>query len=116
MKFRLTTAHIVAIALLSATAITASATPCDQVISSIDGKLKTRGVSGYTLEAIPVADVKNQHVVGVCDVGAKKIIYARTESTAAAAPTPTTVDTKAAPSVTTPTTEPTTTAAASPTK
>jgi hypothetical protein len=117
MKFRLNATHAVVATLLTVTALAASATPCDEVISSIDGKLKTRGVSGYTLEAIPVAEVKNQHVVGVCEVGAKKIIYTRTQSTAAAAaPVETPSDQKASPATITPTTTPTTTASVSPTK
>ena len=79
-------ATLAAIIALSATlaSASASATPCDQVSAQIDAKLKAKGVKAYTLEAIPVAEVKEQKVVGSCAVGTKKIVYRRVTVVAAA--------------------------------
>lgn len=52
-------------------------TPCDEVKAGIAKKLDGKGVKNYTLEAVAAADVKDQKVVGVCDAGAKKIVYSR---------------------------------------
>lgn len=52
-------------------------TPCDDVKAGIAKKLDDKGVKNYTLEAVASADVKDQKVVGSCDAGAKKIVYAR---------------------------------------
>ncbi|MGH8505054.1 MAG: DUF1161 domain-containing protein [Stenotrophobium sp.] len=52
-------------------------TPCDQVKAQIAKKIESHGVKSYTLEAVAVADVKDQKVVGVCEGGAKKIVYQR---------------------------------------
>ncbi|GFM80402.1 hypothetical protein PSCICN_10940 [Pseudomonas cichorii] len=50
---------------------------CDELKAEIDAKLKSLKVSSYTLEIIPTDDVKDQKVVGSCDVGRHKIIYTR---------------------------------------
>lgn len=50
---------------------------CDSVKSSIDAKLKAKGLSGYTLDVVPAdqtADKGKQ--VGWCE-GNKKILYTR---------------------------------------
>ena len=56
----------------------AFATPCDEVKTAIAAKLDAKHVSGYTLDVVPAdqagADAK---VVGVCEGGAKKIVYTR---------------------------------------
>jgi len=52
-------------------------TPCDDVKAQIAKKLDGKGVKNYTLEAVAAADVKDQKVVGSCDAGARKIVYAR---------------------------------------
>ncbi len=85
MKHRHTCPRAALAVLLAMTAATASATPCDEVINSINGKLQARGITGYTLEAIPREQAEHQRVVGSCDVGLKKIIYQRTVATAPAA-------------------------------
>jgi hypothetical protein len=74
--------HTAFAALIALTSAAAFATPCDQVQAAIDAKIKANGVTNYTLEAIPVAEVKDQKVVGTCEVGAKKIVYTRTSVTA----------------------------------
>jgi hypothetical protein len=56
----------------------AFATPCDEVKTAIAAKLDAKHVAGYTLDVVPAdqagADAK---VVGVCEAGAKKIVYTR---------------------------------------
>jgi hypothetical protein len=52
-------------------------TPCDDVKAQIAKKLDGKGVKGYSLEAVAAADAKDKKVVGSCDGGAKKVVYAR---------------------------------------
>ena len=97
-------------ALLSLTAVPAHATPCPEILSMIDGKIKANGVTAYTLDAIPVTDVTDKKVVGHCEAGTMKIVYQRTNSTALAKATTTSSTTTTA--STTTVTAPTTTAVA----
>jgi uncharacterized protein DUF1161 len=76
-------AKIVAAALLSAAAFSAWATPCDQIKSGIEDKIKSHGVKAFTLEVVDAADAKNQKVVGSCDGGKKEIVYSKGEAKAA---------------------------------
>ena len=64
-------------ALFSLAATSAFATPCDDVKSQVDAKIKGHGVKAYTLDAVAAADVKDQKVVGSCEGGKKKIVYKR---------------------------------------
>ena len=52
-------------------------TPCDDVKAGIAKKLDGKGVKNYTLDAVAAADAKGKKVVGSCEAGAKKIVYAR---------------------------------------
>jgi hypothetical protein len=56
----------------------ALATPCDEVKTQIAAKLDAKHVVNYTLDVVAAdqaaADAK---VVGVCESGAKKIVYTR---------------------------------------
>lgn len=52
-------------------------TPCDDVKAQIAKKLDGKGVKGYSLDAVAAADAKDKKVVGSCEGGAKKIVYAR---------------------------------------
>ncbi|GEM_PF-466356 len=52
-------------------------TPCDDVKAQIAKKLDGKGVKNYTLDAVAAADVKDHKVVGSCEAGSKKIVYAR---------------------------------------
>lgn len=61
-------------------------TACDEVKAGIAKKLDGKGVKNYSLEAVAAADVKGQKVVGVCEAGAKKVVYVRGGAKAAAAP------------------------------
>jgi hypothetical protein len=76
-----------AVVVVLATSISAMAmaTPCDQVQAGIDAKIKARGVTSYSLEAIPAGEVKDQKVVGGCEGGSKKIVYTHTASAKTAA-------------------------------
>jgi hypothetical protein len=52
-------------------------TPCDEVKAGIASKLDAKHVTNYTLEAVPADKVGDAKVVGTCEAGAKKIVYAR---------------------------------------
>jgi hypothetical protein len=70
---------------VSASAQPLRATSCDEVKSDIAKKLEAKGVTSYTLEAVSKdQEVTDGKVVGVCEAGAKKIVYKR--GAAAAAP------------------------------
>ena len=62
---------------------------CDSVKSSIDAKLKAKGLSGYMLEVVPTDQAADKgKEVGQCE-GSKKILYTRGSKAAAAdAPAP----------------------------
>jgi hypothetical protein len=64
-------------ALLGLAAASALATPCDEVKSQVDAKLKGHGVKAYALDVVAAADVKDQKVVGSCEAGKKKLVYKR---------------------------------------
>ena len=66
------------VAMLCFSAAMASASglkPCEELKSEIAAKLDAKGVKNYVLEIVPVADVKEQTVIGSCEAGAKKITY-----------------------------------------
>lgn len=65
--------------LAAALAISTSAlaTPCDQVKSEIAAKLDAKHVANYTLDVVPADQTGDAKVVGTCEGGAKKIVYAR---------------------------------------
>jgi hypothetical protein len=68
--------------LFAATAIVLStnafATPCDDVKTAIATKLDAKHVVGYTLDVVPADQAgSDAKVVGVCEGGAKKIVYTR---------------------------------------
>lgn len=64
--------------------------PCEDLKSEIDAKLQAKGVKSYTLDIVASDAVKDQTVVGSCEGGSKKIVYARgsTAKTEVTAPTP----------------------------
>lgn len=60
----------------AATAAQAQAANCDSIRAGIDAKIRASGASGYTL-AVVAADAKvDGKVVGSCERGTKKIVYA----------------------------------------
>lgn len=73
---------IVALALLAAPVLAQAS--CDAVKSSIDAKIKAKGVSNYTLEVVDTGKAADGgKVVGQCE-GSKEIVYTR--GAAASAP------------------------------
>lgn len=77
---------VIAVGLLMAAAALPSlaGTPCDTVKAEIAKKIDRHGVKAYTLETVVAADAKDQKVVGSCEGGTKKIVYARGAAKAAA--------------------------------
>lgn len=66
---------IVALALLVAPVLAQAS--CDAVKSSIDAKLKAKGVANYTLEVVDAGKAADGgKVVGQCE-GSKQIVYTR---------------------------------------
>jgi len=50
---------------------------CEEVKAEIAAKLDAKGVVGYTMEAVPADQPDERKQVGVCEAGAKKIVYSR---------------------------------------
>jgi len=69
------TGLLMALTLMSTAAWAAK--PCDELKGEIDAKLQAKGVKGYSLDVVAADAVKDQKVVGSCEGGAKKIVYAR---------------------------------------
>ncbi|MDR6676743.1 DUF1161 domain-containing protein [Pseudomonas oryzihabitans] len=64
-------------ALLSAPLLAAPLS-CDQLKADIEVKIQAAGVTAYTLEVVPNAEVSDPNmVVGSCANGTRKIIYQR---------------------------------------
>ncbi|KPF69412.1 hypothetical protein IP84_06095 [beta proteobacterium AAP99] len=55
----------------------AMAKPCEELKAEIAAKLDAKGVRNYTLEAIPADQASDKKVVGSCEAGKKKIVYAK---------------------------------------
>ncbi|MDR2790480.1 MAG: DUF1161 domain-containing protein [Campylobacteraceae bacterium] len=53
------------------------ATPCEEVISKIDAKIRANGVKEFTLEAVDKGSEIDGKIVGVCGAGTKDIVYKR---------------------------------------
>lgn len=56
-----------------------AAKPCDELKDEIAKKMDAQGVKSYTLDIVPIDQVKDGEgkVVGSCDGGTKKIVYTR---------------------------------------
>jgi hypothetical protein len=63
-----------------------AAKACEELKSEIAAKLDAKGVKGYTLEIVAKDKDAEGKVVGTCDGGTKKIIYAKAPAPAAAPP------------------------------
>ncbi|WP_346833295.1 DUF1161 domain-containing protein [Pseudomonas abietaniphila] len=69
---------LLAVGLLSIAGTTlAAGKSCDDVKADIDAKIKAKGVSSYTLEAVDKGSAADGKVVGTCDGGSKEIVYKR---------------------------------------
>ena len=65
---------------LLATASLAAPLPCEALKVEIEAKIQASGVTAYTLEIVPNAEVQDSNmVVGSCDGGTKKIIYQKND-------------------------------------
>lgn len=74
--------HIVlgtAMALAALPALSANKA-CEELGAEISAKLESKGIRGYTLKLVPVAEVGSQTVVGSCDGGRLRIVYKRANS------------------------------------
>lgn len=68
---------LLAVGLLSMAGTTlAAGKSCDEVIATIDAKIKAKGVSSFSLEAVDKG-AGGGKVVGSCEGGSKDIIYKR---------------------------------------
>ncbi|VTU14249.1 hypothetical protein SRS16CHR_00998 [Variovorax sp. SRS16] len=74
---------IVMVALLLAGAASRAST-CEDISAQIDAKIKASGVVGYTLATVDAGAQVAGKVVGSCDLGTRKIVYARSDSAATA--------------------------------
>lgn len=57
-----------------------AAKPCEELKAEIAAKIEAHGVKAYTLDIVPTDQVGDRKVVGSCDGGTKKIVYARKSS------------------------------------
>ncbi|NWL79633.1 hypothetical protein DM872_22550 [Pseudomonas taiwanensis] len=70
-------AVVLMLGMLTGTAL-AAPKPCEELKQEIEVKIQAAGVTTYTLEIVPNAEVKDQNmVIGSCEGGTKKIIYQR---------------------------------------
>ncbi|WP_371858151.1 DUF1161 domain-containing protein [Pseudomonas jinjuensis] len=68
-------------AALLAMPVSAATKPCEELKAEIEAKIQAAGVTSYTLEIVPNAEVTDPNmVVGSCDGGTKKIIYQKNGS------------------------------------
>lgn len=70
----------VALLSLAATPVLAEPKDCEVLKQEIEVKIQAVGVTSYTLEIVPNAEVKDPNmVVGSCAYGTRKIIYQRND-------------------------------------
>jgi hypothetical protein len=60
------------------------AEPCEALKAQIDSKIRAAGVSSFTLSVLDVGAASSAKVVGSCERGSKKIVYAQAPAGAAA--------------------------------
>jgi len=75
-------------ALLLASAPAFAAKPCEELKGEIAAQIEANHVASYTLEIVANDQVGERTVVGSCDGGTNKIVYARSAAAAPAAQTP----------------------------
>jgi len=59
------------------------AKPCEELKTEIAAKLDAKGVKGYTLEIVAKDADAPGKAVGTCEGGTKKIMYSKSEASAA---------------------------------
>ena len=56
----------------------AAGKPCDELKGEIATKIEANGVKDYTLDVVPAdQEVTDKKIVGTCEGGTKKIVYAK---------------------------------------
>jgi len=69
------------VALAFALPATAAPRDCAELKAEIEAKIQAQGVVAYTLEVVPVAEVKDPAmVVGSCANGTQRIIYQKNDT------------------------------------
>ena len=63
--------------LFAVVGVSHAGTPCDEVKSKLEAKIKSHGVKAFTLDVVATGDAKDAKVVGVCEGGKKQIVYKR---------------------------------------
>jgi hypothetical protein len=77
----------------------AAGLPCVDLKAKIAEGLEAKKVAGYTLTIVPASAAEDGKVVGTCDGGKNKIVYARGGSTSKTAAQPAVVPARTAPPV-----------------
>ena len=72
-----TTLLVAAVLALAGSSAFAAGKSCDELKSEIAAKLDARKVTGYSLDIVDAAKAGDAKVVGTCESGAKKIVYAK---------------------------------------
>jgi hypothetical protein len=75
------------LAILALACSASYASNCDELRVQIEGKIKAAGVAGFTVTVVDSAASAAGKVVGSCDRGAKKIMYAQSQAPGAATST-----------------------------
>ena len=66
---------------LAATTVAAAPKDCAALKAEIEAKIQAQGVVAYTLEVVPVAEVKDPDmVVGSCGNGTQRILYQKNDT------------------------------------
>ena len=60
--------------------VTAHAASCEDIRARIEAKLNSAGIDKYSLTVVDTAATSPGKVVGTCDLGTKKILYAKDPS------------------------------------
>ena len=63
--------------LLLASVPALAAKPCEELKAEIAAKLEAKHIAGYSLDIVETDKVAEGKVVGSCEGGAKKIVYAK---------------------------------------
>lgn len=61
----------------------AQASTCEDLRASIEENIRAKGVQAFSVRVVEASAAVPGRVVGTCDMGARKIVYARTEGSAA---------------------------------
>jgi hypothetical protein len=68
---------VASVLVLAGASAFAAGKPCEELKTEIAAKLDAKNVTGYTLEIVEADKAGEQKVVGSCEGGSKKIVYAK---------------------------------------